>query len=61
MNTQFLPEGRLLHTEANQRACSSRRALLRAMGAGDILEGRAVLCDAGHSLRVQVGPFTGAI
>ncbi len=61
LNTQFLPEGRLLHTEENQKACSSRRTLLRAMGSGDILEGQAILCDADHSLRVQAGPFTGVI
>lgn len=61
MNTLFLPEGRLLHTEENQKACSCRRTLLRAMGAGDILEGQAFLCDTDHSLRVQVGAYTGII
>jgi small subunit ribosomal protein S1 len=45
----------------NQSTCASRRGLLRAMGAGQILEGRALLCGTDHSLTVQVGPFTGVI
>ncbi len=51
----------MLHTDNNQLSCSSRRALLRAMGGGDILEGQVFLCDTGHNLRVQVGPFVGTI
>lgn len=61
MNDRFLPEGRLLYTPENQRACASRRALLQAMGAGRILEGRALMCNAEHALLVQVGQFTGSI
>lgn len=61
MDTPFLPEGRLLDTLENQRLCASRRALLAAMGAQRVLEGRALLCGADHSLHVQVGPFTGVI
>lgn len=34
LNTRFLPEGRLLYTPENQKACASRRALLQAMGRG---------------------------
>lgn len=61
MNTHFLPEGRMLYTTENQRACATRRSLMRAMHAGQILEGRALLCGTGHNLIVQVGPFTGSI
>lgn len=61
LNTRFLPEGRLLYTPENQKACASRRALLQAMGAGRILEGRVLLCGADHALIVQVGQFTGSI
>ena len=61
MNNRFLPEGRLLYTPENQKACASRRTLLQAMGAGSILEGRALLCGTDHALVVQVGEFTGSI
>lgn len=61
LNIRFLPEGRLLYTTENQKACSSRRALMRAMNTGKVLEGRALLCGAGHNLIVQVGPFKGSI
>lgn len=61
MNARFLPEGRLLYTPENQKACASRRALIQAMGAGRILEGRVLLCGADHSLIVRVGQFTGSI
>ena len=61
MNSRFLPEGRLLYTSENQKACATRRALMRAMRSGQILEGRVLLCGAEHNLIVQVGPFTGSI
>lgn len=61
MNACFLPEGRLLYTPENQKACSSRRTLLQAMGSGRILEGLVLLCGADHSLIVRVGQFTGSI
>ncbi|MGN1003369.1 MAG: S1 RNA-binding domain-containing protein [Oscillospiraceae bacterium] len=61
MNARFLPEGRLLYTPENQKACATRRALLQAMGAGRILEGRVLLCGTDHSLIVRVGEFTGSI
>lgn len=61
MNAGFCPEGRLLHTPENQKSCVSRRALLQAMHAGRILEGRVLLCGTDHSLIVRVGPFTGSI
>lgn len=61
MNTWFLPEGRLLYTPENQKACSSRHTLLQAMRTRKILEGRVLLCGVDHSLIVRVGPFTGSI
>ena len=61
MNTRFLPEGRLLYTSENQKACATRRSLMRAMDTGQILEGRVLLCGTEHNLIVQVGPFTGSI
>lgn len=61
MNSHFLPEGRLLYTSDNQKSCASRRSLMRAMSAGQILEGRVLLCGTGHNLIVQVGPFIGSI
>lgn len=61
LNTSFLPEGRLLYTPDNQKACSSRRGLLQAMADNRILEGRVLLCDSDHSLVVRVGTFTGTI
>lgn len=61
MTNSFLPEGRLLHTPENIAACRDRDSLSRAMGAGMILEGTALLCDENHDLLVRVGPFTGRI
>lgn len=61
MTNPFLPEGRLLYTPENTAACASLSDLRRAMETGIILEGRAVLCTAGHDLVVEVGPFSGVI
>ena len=61
MNYRFLPEGRLLHTAENQKACSSHRALMHAMSTQQILEGRVLLCGPEHNLIVQVGQYIGCI
>lgn len=61
MISHFLPEGRRMDTPENRVACASRSALLAARDRGTILEGRALLCEAGHDLLVQVGPFVGRI
>ena len=61
MTTLFPPEGRLLHTEENQALCATKTGLIRAMEGRRVLEGKAVLCDAGHNLTVSLGPFTGYI
>ncbi|MBE6915861.1 MAG: S1 RNA-binding domain-containing protein [Ruminococcaceae bacterium] len=57
----YLPEGALLHTEANENAISSISALSNAMEQNLILESPVVLCDAAHNLVVQVGEFQGVI
>lgn len=54
----YLPEGRLLHTSENQRACASLEGLRSAKASGRILEGQVLLCDAQHNLLVQVGNYT---
>lgn len=61
MTTCFLPEGQLLQRPENRAACSGRESLARAMAAGTVLEGAALLCDENHDLLVSVGPFTGRI
>lgn len=61
LTSHFLPEGRLLPTEENRRACATAEGLSRAMETGAILEGTALLCDESHGLQVAVGPFTGYI
>lgn len=60
-NTAFLPEGMRLLTEENKDATSSRQALERAMAAQTILEGTATLCDASHTLTVELGCMRGII
>jgi len=52
---KFLPEGCLIETEHNTLRTSNIFALSEAYKSGDILEGRAVLCDASHNLIVALG------
>ena len=61
MTTLLPPEGRLLHTEENRALCATKVGLIRAMEERRVLEGKAILCDAGHNLSVTLGPFTGYI
>lgn len=61
MPNPYLPEGRLLSTEANRAACAGLSALEEAAAQKTVLEGRALLCSPEHDLIVQVGPFTGRI
>ena len=58
---QYLPEGSRLHTPENQAALRSVASMERAMHAGTILEARAVLCDSGHNLTVQLPCMRGWI
>lgn len=61
MRNPYLPEGSLLDTPENLVKCAEIQSLLRAAQDRDILEGRAVSCDAEHNLSVKLGPFTGII
>ena len=61
MTEHFLPEGRLLSTLENRRACASAEGLAEAMARETVLEGTALLCNENHDLTVRVGPFLGHI
>ena len=58
---QFYPEGFLLDTPENIAAMQSPAALTEAMREGRILESRAVLCDSGHNLVVDLPIMKGII
>lgn len=49
-NTRYFPEGALINTAENIRRVSSLAALEKAMGEGQILEGRVLMCDKNLSL-----------
>ena len=57
----YLPEGMRIDLPANRRALSSLAALQEAQAQGSILEGRAVICDSGHNLVVELGALRGLI
>ena len=57
----YLPEGLLLDTPENIRLTGSPAGMAQAMAQGSILEGRAVLCDYGHDLLVDLGWCRGLI
>ena len=50
----FYPEGRLLETTENRKSVCSPSLLSEAAAREDLLEGRAILCDAGHNLVVDL-------
>lgn len=52
---KYLPEGHLIDTTQNLLRTSNLFALSEAAKNGDILEGRAILCDASHNLLVELG------
>jgi len=59
---EFLPEGCLIKTEQNTLRTSNIFALSEAAKTGDILEGRAVICDPSHNLIVKLSDeMTGII
>lgn len=58
---RFLPEGRLIATPENKAHTANLTSLASAMERREILEGKALLCDAGQNLTVQVGPYLGHI
>jgi small subunit ribosomal protein S1 len=55
------PEGWLIDTSENREAIRSAGALLRARDDGRILEARALVCDSGHNLIVDLGGIKGVI
>ena len=57
----FYPEGNLIDTARNQRYIRSAEGLAEAALEGCILEARAVLCDAGHNLHVEMPCMEGII
>lgn len=57
----YKPEGQLISTQANRAALSSPAALHEACITGMTLEGRAVMCDKDHNLRVELGCMQGII
>ncbi len=52
---EFYPEGHLIETTQNTLRISNLFALSEASKNGDILEGRAIICDSAHNLIVELG------
>ena len=59
--SDYLPEGKRIHDRENLAVLQSPRLLHEAAQNGDILEARAVLCDAAHNLTVDLGCMQGVI
>ena len=59
--TSFLPEGKRIHTAENTAALSTYEGMAAAMERSQILEARAVLCDRGHNLSVELPAMRGII
>jgi len=57
----YKPEGLLIDTAENRLAIRSAAALHDAFLRGTILEAKAVLCDCGHNLIVNLGSMKGII
>lgn len=55
----YLPEGQLLTTPQNRECCASLPALERALAAGTILEGIALMCDSHMDLLVDLPALPG--
>lgn len=58
---RYYPEGHLIDTPQNQAAQRTAAALADAALEGKVLEARAVLCDAGHNLHVELPCMEGII
>lgn len=58
---RFYPEGFLIDTPRNQAGLRSANSLAEAAIEGRVLEARAVLCDAGHNLHVELPCMEGVI
>ena len=59
--SEYLPEGRLSADPSNLHKMSSPKRLHEAAQTGDVLEARAVMCDAAHNLTVDLGCMRGVI
>lgn len=57
----YYPEGNLIETARNQTYIRSAAGLAEAALEGRVLEARAVLCDAGHNLHVELPCMEGII
>lgn len=59
--TGYLPEGKLINTAENQRILSSLSNIYDAYKEQKIVEAKAILCDQGHNLLVDMGDIKGFI
>ena len=59
--SEYLPEGRLLTDPENIHKISSPKLLREACEQEAVIEARAVMCDAGHNLTVDLGCMRGVI
>lgn len=57
----YLPEGWLLNTAENAAKIRTMGSIKEAIAAGDIVEGRATVCDSTHNLYVEFGQWRGFI
>ncbi len=58
---EFLPEGRKINSIENKRGISGVSALMAAQASGEILEGKALMCDEQHNLLIDLGGIRGII
>lgn len=61
MNNQYKPEGSLISTPENKEYLQNVQSLEKARAIGKILEARALICDGGHNLIVDLGSVRGII
>ena len=61
MICNYYPEGSLITTPKNCRILSSETLLEEAAAKGEIIEARALSCDAAHNLLVDLGSIKGII
>lgn len=59
--TGYLPEGKLIDTAENTKALSSFSNMIQAKETQQILQAKAVMCDAQHNLIVDLGDIKGVI
>ena len=57
----YYPEGWRIDTPQNRNAMLSYSTLADACRDGQILEGRAIICDSAHNLMVDLGCMKGII